>query len=626
MANRIKNVSPNIIPWGSEGSTYDPIGYIRRNNSTPYSRVTNKFRSNLARYQSTSPVQRTVNKGYKDYVNVSKSLNREDRETRNLSDTYDKLKRAKAVNDELAMERPLFRPQNPGFDFTAIGKEMLGDIFRSTDQVRASNASGKVMLNKETSATVDLAKKNKELKLQRLQLQQQLQDYSNNRSNLSNQDKQNIIRINNQIKRLNNQINNGEVYEQRAEQLRAQHDVDNAWNSVKEGLAGAAGFLFDTFSKMGASLSASSAFGTHSAVNDVIKKTNSKEKFAQAAHQYIYDKNIDNNRKKYNGLSLKDSLSAQIDDYTDFQNQLNAEIKGAQDDYEKYVRYRQADEKWFPLSDDYNKKKQRYANASVFSPEYWQYEMPSQIAASNASTAGRIAMALNTGAAIGGAFLGPKGQAILNIGSQVATTATGLDIENMKFENRGEVSDANVDKLKSNLMSGGKKQYQDIMRDLREKAKQVYPKLNINPDTESDDEILRSALAGIITSNHPEYRKAELRALAGSNALFQKDNITTGSDLMVQKGLQVGIFGRELYKAGKGTINWIANKTIKRAANSATGTIEHTVEGAATNAAAEAAKDAVMVVDMQHLEKSLQIALEVDLDQEKKLLLYLVTV
>lgn len=593
MANRIKNVSPNIIPWGSEGSTYDPIGYIRRNNSTPYSRVTNKFRSNLARYQSTSPVQRAVNKGYKDYVNVSKSLNREERETRNLSDTYDKLKRAKAVNDELAMERPLFRPQNPGFDFTAIGKEMLGDIFRSTDQVRASNASGKVMLNKETSATVDLAKKNKELKLQRLQLQQQLQDYSNNISNLSNQDKQNIIRINNQIKQLNNQINNGEVYEQRAEQLRAQHDVDNAWNSVKEGLAGAAGFLFDTFSKMGASLSASSAFGTHSAISDVIKKTNSKEKFAQVAHQYIYDKNIDNNRKKYNGLSLKDSLSAQIDDYTDFQNQLNAEIKGAQQDYEKYVRYRQADEKWFPLSDDYNKKKQRYANASVFSPEYWQYEMPSQIAASNASTAGRIAMALNTGAAIGGAFLGPKGQAILNIGSQVATTATGLDIENMKFENRGEVSDANVDKLKSNLMSGGKKQYQDIIRDLREKAKQVYPKLNINPDTESDDEILRSALAGIITSNHPEYRKAELRALAGSNALFQKDNITTGSDLMVQKGLQVGIFGRELYKAGKGTINWIANKTIKRAANSATGTIEHTVEGAATNAAAEAAKDAV---------------------------------
>lgn len=593
MANRIKNVSPNIIPWGSEGSTYDPIGYIRRNNSTPYSRVTNKFRSNLARYQSTSPVQRTVNKGYKDYVNVSKSLNREERETRNLSDTYDKLKKAKAVNDELSMERPLFRPQNPGFDFTAIGKEMLGDLFRSTDQVRASNASGKVMLNRETSATVDLAKKNKELKLQRLQLQQQLQDYSNNRSNLSNQDKQNIIRINNQIKQLNKQINNGEVYEQRAEQLRAQHDVDNAWNSVKEGLAGAAGFLFDTFSKMGASLSASSAFGTHSTVNDVIKKTNSKEKFAQAAHQYIYDKNIDNNKKKYNGLSLKDSLSAQIGDYTDFQNQLNAEIKGAQEDYEKHVRYRQADEKWFPLSDDYNKKKQRYANASIFSPEYWQYEMPSQIAASNASTAGRIAMALNTGAAIGGAFLGPKGQAILNVGSQVATTATGLDIENMKFENRGEVSDANVDKLKSNLMSGGKKQYQDIIKDLREKAKQVYPKLNMNPDTESDDEILRSALAGIITSNHPEYRKAELRALAGSNALFQKDNITTGSDLMVQKGLQVGIFGRELYKAGKGTVNWIASKAIKRTANSATGAIEHAVEGAATNAAAEAAKDAV---------------------------------
>lgn len=593
MANRTRNVSPSIIPWGSEGSTYDPIGYIRRNNSTPYSRVTNRFRSNLARYQSTSPVQRVVNKGYKDYVNVSKSLNTEERETRNLSDTYNKLKKAKEVNDELAMERPLFRPQNPGFDFTAIGKEMLGDIFRSTDQVRASNASGKVMLNKETSATIDLAKKNKELKLQRLQLQQQLQDYSNNRANLSNRDKQNVIRINSQIKQLDKQINDGEVYEQRAEQLRAQHDMDNVWNSVKEGLAGAGGFLLDVLGKAGAYLNTSNAYGVHNNQDYKTLKMNDKEKFSQAAHQYIYDKNIDNNRKRFQGLPLKDSLRAQIDDYTDFQTQLNAEIKGAQEDYEKHVRYRQADEKWFPISDDYNKKKQRYANASVFSPEYWQYEMPSQIAASNASTAGRIAMALNTGAAIGGAFLGPKGQALLNIGSQVATTATGLDIENMKFENRGEVSNANVDKLKSNLMSGGKKQYQDIIKDLREKAKQVYPKLNMNPDTESDDEILRSALAGIITSNHPEYRKAELRALAGSNALFQKDNITTGSDLMVQKGLQVGIFGRELYKAGKGTINWIANKTIKRAANSATGAIEHTVEGAATNAAAEAAKDAV---------------------------------
>ncbi len=593
MANRTRNVSPSIIPWGSEGSTYDPIGYIRRDNSTPYSRVTNKFRSNLARYQSTSPVQRVVNKGYKDYVNVSKSLNREERETRNLSDTYNKLKKAKEVNDELAMEHPLFRPQNPGFDFTAIGKEMLGDIFRSTDQVRASNASGKVMLNKETSATVDLAKKNKELKLQRLQLQQQLQDYSNNRANLSNRDKQNVIRINSQIKQLDKQINNGEVYEQRAEQLRAQHDMDNVWNSVKQGLAGAGGFLLDVLGKAGAYLNTSNAYGVHNNQDYKTLKMNDKEKFSQAAHQYIYDKNIDNNRKRFQGLPLKDSLRAQIDDYTDFQTQLNAEIKGAQEDYEKHVRYRQADEKWFPISDDYNKKKQRYANASVFSPEYWQYEMPSQIAASNASTAGRIAMALNTGAAIGGAFLGPKGQALLNVGSQVVTTATGLDIENMKFENRGEVSDANVDKLKSNLMSGGKKQYQDIIKDLREKAKQVYPKLNMNPDTESDDEILRSALAGIITSNHPEYRKAELRALAGSNALFQKDNITTGSDLMVQKGLQVGMFGRELYKAGKGTVNWIASKAIKRTANSATGAIEHTVEGAATNAAAEAAKDAV---------------------------------
>ena len=595
MAKKTGSVSPIILPWGAQGSTDDYLKYIRRDNSTPYSRVTNAFRRNVAPYKSTSPTQAAVDRGYKEYVNVSKPLNKEDQETEVASRYYDRLKKAESYlnnNRGFSANDPSWG--QPGIGFTDFfDKEMIGDLFSSTDQVRASNASGKVMLNKETSATVDLAKKNKELKLQRLQLQQQLQEYSDNRSNLSNQDKQNIVRINNQIKQLDQQIENGEVYEQRAEQLRAQHDMDNAWNSIKEGLAGAGGFLLDVLGKAGAYLTASSAYGVHSSQDYKTLKMNDKERFAQAAHQYIYNKNIDNNKKKFQGLPLKDSLTAQIDDYTDFQNQLNAETKGAQEDYEKHVRYRQADEKWFPLSDDYNKKKQRYANASVFSPEYWQYEMPSQIAASNASTAGRIAMALNTSAAIGGAFLGPKGQALLNIGSQVTTTATGLDIENMKFENRGEVSDANVDKLKSNLMSGGKKQYQDIIDDLREKAKVVYPRLNINPDTESDDEILRSALAGIITSNHPEYRKAELRALAGSNALFQKDNITTGSDLMVQKGLQVGIFGRELYRAGKGTVNWIAGKTVKRAANSATGTIEHSVEGAATNATAEAARDAV---------------------------------
>ena len=39
------------------------------------------------------------------------------------------------------------------------------------------------------------------------------------------------------------------MYEQRAEQLRAQHDMDNVWNSVKEGLAGAGGFLLDVLGK-----------------------------------------------------------------------------------------------------------------------------------------------------------------------------------------------------------------------------------------------------------------------------------------------------------------------------------------------------------------------------------------
>ena len=42
MANRTRNVSPSIIPWGSEGSTYDPIQYkdvitVRRTVGLPIS-------------------------------------------------------------------------------------------------------------------------------------------------------------------------------------------------------------------------------------------------------------------------------------------------------------------------------------------------------------------------------------------------------------------------------------------------------------------------------------------------------------------------------------------------------------------------------------------------------------
>lgn len=600
MTKKTGNVSPIILPWGAQGSTDDYLKYVRRDNSTPYSRVTNAFRRNVAPYKSTSPTQAVVDKGYKEYVNVSKNFNnKEDKETWAASKFYDRLKKAESYLDN----NRGFNANDPTYGAPSIGftdffdKQMIGDLFSSTDQVRAANASGKVMLNKETSATVDLAQKNKELRLQKIQLQEQLEDYSNNRDNLTDKDRNNIININNQIKKLDAQIKQGEVYEQRAEQLRAQHDIDNTWNSIKEGVAGALGQLID----LGfATAKASRAkYGT----GYEEQKFEAGEKMSKAAHQYIYNKNVSDNRLKYQGLPEKEAVSAQIDDYKDFQRQLKSETAAAQEDYEKYVRYRQADEKWFPLSDDYQKKKQRYANASVFSPEYWQYEMPSQIAASNASSAGRIAMALNSGAAIAGAFMSPTAAAVTNIGSQFATTTTGLDIENMKFENRGEVSDANVDKLKSNLLSGGKEQYATIIKDLRQKAKAAYPKLGMNPDTESDDEILRSALAGIITSNHPEYRKAELRALAGSNALFQKDNITTGSDLMVQKGLQVGIFGRELFRAGKGTMKWIAGKTIKRAANSATGTIEHSVEGAVTNATSEASRDAAKASKFATLRK-----------------------
>ena len=78
MAKKTGSVSPIILPWGAQGSTDDYLKYIRRDNSTPYSRVTNAFRRNVAPYKSTSPTQAAVDRGYKEYVNVSMPLNKED--------------------------------------------------------------------------------------------------------------------------------------------------------------------------------------------------------------------------------------------------------------------------------------------------------------------------------------------------------------------------------------------------------------------------------------------------------------------------------------------------------------------------------------------------------------------
>jgi hypothetical protein len=39
--------------------------------------------------------------------------------------------------------------------------------------------------------------------------------------------------------------------------------MDNVWSSVKEGLAGAGGFLLDVLGKAGAYLNTSNAYGVH---------------------------------------------------------------------------------------------------------------------------------------------------------------------------------------------------------------------------------------------------------------------------------------------------------------------------------------------------------------------------
>ena len=56
--------------------------------------------------------------------------------------------------------------------------------------------------------------------------------------------------------------------------------MDNAWNSIKEGLAGAGGFLLDVLGKAGAYLTASSAYGVHSSQDYKTLKMNDKERFA----------------------------------------------------------------------------------------------------------------------------------------------------------------------------------------------------------------------------------------------------------------------------------------------------------------------------------------------------------
>jgi len=56
--------------------------------------------------------------------------------------------------------------------------------------------------------------------------------------------------------------------------------MDNVWDSVKEGLAGAGGFLLDVLGKAGAYLNTSSVSGVHSSQDYKTLKMNDKERFA----------------------------------------------------------------------------------------------------------------------------------------------------------------------------------------------------------------------------------------------------------------------------------------------------------------------------------------------------------
>ena len=258
---------------------------------------------------------------------------------------------------------------------------------------------------------------------------------------------------------------------------------------------------------------------------------------------------------------------------SDFINQQLTIQKNAQEDYDKHIQ----DLKWwqdkYKISKEFSDKKQQYANASIFNPHYWQYEVVGTMGSSYADAKAQLAA---TGLGAAGMVLpmiskGPVGwaaAAALGAGEYFAKRHSS------EQENNAEVGDRQSQSILNYLQDAGVKD--KIMPELRKAELQYKKSLGFSNDELAkltDDDAIKDAYMNRIDNRSSILKTAFTKSLPGNNEQFNRDMATTAfSDLLETSIDQVGLPIGKLVKT-------IGGKVLKPVTNIVGKALDNTTIG-----------------------------------------------
>lgn len=407
----------------------------------------------------------------------------------------------------------LYKSTSPKFIFDV--KNILGSSASDATDTHAKEISGKISMNESDIYQAQARK-------QFINYQKQLEDLQKQKQNYSNE-------FINSIKSTGRQINERD----RSNYKKIMNDYDKRLQDIRSKMENSSlqelnKTWLDKFKDVFTTVSSPSA------LVPVRIKTNYKNTFSED-----YDIQLE-----------------QLDRYI---SNKKIENKERLQDYNSTIKLNKKINDYFNVAESYKIGKQLYQNSDLLTPEYWFYVMPGMVGSSNSSPNQIASTAIQLGTTAGAIGLAPYSGglslALMNAGTLLSapfTVAGGFD------ENYAEVAEKRIDNMFNMLQNQdvtGKTGYKDIISDLQKKAIQYWKSSGMddkwinekynkqNPDKSLSEESIRNILgdviAGVINSNDPRFRKAQLMSTAGLQALFEANNMRTMGSLPIELSTQL---------------------------------------------------------------------------------------
>ncbi len=456
--------------------------------------------------------------------------------------------------------------------------QMLGGAVNNQAVTHASSVAGDINLNKEALAFKDDAKAYNTLQLQRAELYDEL--------TTAEKGSDEYYALANAIKQIDLQLNDKEFLDKvtafKSRMWEINLDNDNIYaKTATKVLGGAKDIAFDV-----------AGLGDEAPTNDMFKndpdlqaKANYEKRRTQAL---MYNKKVDRilglpeglpaeqaekmspgeirkwlDNKQRQRWSKENEIIDNLSKRTDEKN------KGLSEDYVEAMQFQQKTANLFNRNKSYELGEQVYQDRPLYDLNWWYYCYPGVFGSSNSSKNQAAATAMQVGGALGSAVAAKVGVPIKVAGRIATATALGsfpFNVAGGEDENKAEVQTRWENNMLRNLQDKnlvGESGFSDILDDLSKKSVAYWKSKgmpdewiaeNRNVNSEAGVKaILSDAMTGIIQSNDPRYRKAEIESQAGLQALFQADNARTMASAYAETMFMVAPTGGLLRQAKKYT-------------------------------------------------------------------------